>query len=403
MQRVAITGLGIISCIGNDPDSVTAALRDGASGVRFVEEYRALGLNSQVAGIPDISREAKIDRKLRRFMGDAAIYAYHAMRHAIDDAGITQTDIKDARTGLIIGSGVGSPFSHYQAMQTLRTRGLDKVLPYTVPQVMGSTCSANLAMAFQIGGPSYSLSAACATSAHCIGNAWELIRHGVIDRAFVGGSEEIQWTIAAPFDAMGALSTVWNDRPQQASRPFDTGRDGFVIAGGAGVLLLESEMAAHRRGARIHAYLSGYGASTGGSDMVLPDVPGCVRAMQLALAKAGNPAVDYINPHATSTPLGDTAELDAIRSVFACTVPAISATKGLTGHSIGAISAQEAILCVLMMKHGFIPKSANLDTLEATCQDMNIVRKTLHRSVDVVLSNSIGFGGTNASLVISRD
>jgi 3-oxoacyl-[acyl-carrier-protein] synthase-1 len=402
MQRVAITGLGITSCIGNGLECVTAALRSGSSGIRFVDEYRALGLNSQVAGIPDISCEPKIDRKLRRFMGDAAIYAYHAMRHAIDDARITQADIQDARTGLIIGSGVGSPFAHYHAMQTLRTRGLDKVLPYTVPQVMGSTCSANLAMAFGVGGPSYSLSAACATSAHCIGNAWEMIRHGVIDRAFVGGSEEIQWTIAAPFDAMGALSTRWNDHPQQASRPFDCQRDGFVIAGGAGVLLLESETTARQRGAHIHAYLSGYGASTGGSDMVVPDISGCARAMQLAMAQAGNPTVDYINPHATSTLLGDTAELDAIRSVFGHAIPAISATKGLTGHAIGAISAQEAILCVLMMKHGFIPNSANLDTLEPACRDMNIVRETIDQQIDVALSNSIGFGGTNASLVITR-
>lgn len=402
MQRVAITGLGITSCIGNDLERVTTALRTATSGIRFVEEFRALGLNSQVAGIPDISGEAKIDRKLRRFMGDAAIYAYHAMRHAIDDARIAQVDINDARTALIIGSGVGSPFAHYQAMHTLRTRGLEKVLPYTVPQVMGSTCSANLAIAFSIGGPSYSLSAACATSAHCIGHAWEMIRHGVIDRAFVGGSEEIQWTIAAPFDAMGALSTARNDRPQQASRPFDIDRDGFVIAGGAGILLLESEAAARQRGARIHAYLAGYGASTGGSDMVLPDVPSCERAMRLALASAGNPTVDYINPHATSTPLGDSAELAAIRKVFCDTDTAIAATKGLTGHAIGAISAQEAILCVLMMQHGFIPESLNLDTPDPACLDMNIVRKTRERPVDVALSNSIGFGGTNASLLISR-
>lgn len=402
MQRVAITGLGITSCIGNDLDSVTDALRHARSGIRFVEEYRELGLNSHVAGIPNVSGEVKIDRKLRRFMGDAAIYAYHAMRHAIADAEIAPADIQDARTGLIVGSGVGSPLAHYKAMETLRTRGLDKVLPYTVPQVMGSTCSANLAMAFRVGGPSYSLSAACATSAHCIGHAWELIRHGVIDRAFVGGSEEIQWTIAAPFDAMGALSTARNDRPQQASRPFDTDRDGFVIAGGAGILLLESESAARRRGARIHAYLTGYGATTGGQDMVLPDVPGCARAMQLALAQAGNPTVDYINPHATSTPLGDTAEIDAIRSVFGRDMPAISATKGLTGHAIGAISAQEAILCVQMMRHGFIPRSANLDSLDAACQDANIQQATVDRPIDVVLSNSIGFGGTNAALLIAR-
>lgn len=402
MQRVAITGLGITSCIGNELNSVVSALRTSTSGIRFIDEYRELGLNSQIAGIPDISGLPKIDRKLRRFMGDAAIYAYYAMRQAIDDASILPAEVEDSRTALIIGSGVGSPLTHFQAMSTLRTRGLDKVLPYTVPQVMGSTCSANLAMAFRIGGPSYSLSAACATSAHCIGNAWELIRHGVVDRAFVGGAEEIRWTIAAPFDAMGALSTGWNDRPQESSRPFDIHRDGFVIAGGAGVLLLESESAARKRGARIHAYLAGYGATTGGNDMVLPDVSSCARAMRIALEQAGNPIIDYINPHATSTPLGDTAELDAIRDVFGESTPAIAATKGLTGHSIGATSAQEAIFCVLMMQHEFIPKSANLNSLEPGYQHLNIIQQTLNRPINFALSNSIGFGGTNASLIFAH-
>lgn len=402
MQRVVITGLGIVSCIGNDLDTVADALRHSCSGVRQIPEYAEFGLNSRVAGIPDVSGEPAIDRKLRRFMGDASIYAYHAMRKAIEDAEIPADDIRSSRTALIVGSGVGSPYRHNQALEIFKERGLDKVLPYFVPQVMGSTTSANLALAFKVGGPSYSITAACASSAHCIGNASELIRHGVVDRAFVGGSEEVCWTSTVLFDAMGALSTRWNDRPEQASRPFDQGRDGFVIAGGAGILLLESEESARRRGAKIYGEVAGYGATSDGTDMVQPDARGASRAMQAALAAAGNPPIDYINPHATSTPLGDIAELDAIRKVFGTEIPPISGTKALTGHSIAAIGAQEAIFCLLMMERGFIAGSANLENIDTAYEDMPLVRQTTDRSISRCMSNSIGFGGTNASLVLVR-
>jgi 3-oxoacyl-[acyl-carrier-protein] synthase-1 len=402
MERVVITGLGIVSCIGNDLETVADALRHSRSGIRHVPEYEELGLSSRVAGIPDISGEPAIDRKLRRFMGDASIYAYHAMRKAIDDAEIPAEDIRSPRTALIVGSGVGSPYRHNQALEIFKEKGLEKLLPYYVPQVMGSTTSANLALAFKVGGPSYSITAACASSAHCIGNASELIRHGVVDRAFVGGSEEVCWTSTVLFDAMGALSTGWNNRPEQASRPFDQGRDGFVIAGGAAILLLESETAARRRGARIYGEVAGYGATSDGSDMVQPDVRGASRAMEAALAAAGSPRVDYINPHATSTPLGDTAELDAIRAMFGGDIPLISGTKGLTGHSIAAIGAQEAIFCLLMMDQGFVAGSGNLAAPDPGYEDMPLIRQTIRKDIDTCLTNSIGFGGTNASLVLAR-
>ncbi len=401
MQRVVVTGLGIVSCIGNELNTVVDALRNSRSGIRHVPEYAALGLNSQIAGIPDISMEPAIDRKLRRFMGDASIYAYHAMRKAIDDAGISVAEIRSPRTALIVGSGVGSPYAHHQAMELFKDKGIDKLLPYYVPQIMGNTVSANLNVAFDVGGPTYTITAACASSAHCIGNASDLIRHGVVDRAFAGGAEEIRWTTAVPFDAMHALSTRWNHRPEIASRPFDSGRDGFVIAGGAGILLLESEQAAKRRGARVYGTIAGYGATSDGADMVQPGVAGISAAMRAALAAAGSPRIDYINPHATSTPLGDAAELAAIREVFGGDPPAIAATKGLTGHSIGAISAQEAILCLLMMRHEFIAASANVVDLDAGAEDMPILRQTTNRSLTAIMSNSIGFGGTNASLVFA--
>ena len=403
MQRVVITGIGIVSCIGNDLDTVAEALRHSRSGIRQVPEYEALGLNSRIAGIPEISGEPPIERKLRRFMGDASIYAYHAMRKAIDDAEIAASELRSQRTALIVGSGVGSPYRHNQALEIFRERGLDKLLPYYVPQVMGSTTSANLALAFGIAGPSYSITAACASSAHCIGNASELIRHGVVDRAFVGGSEEVCWTSTVLFDAMGALSTRWNDRPEEASRPFDKDRDGFVIAGGAGMLLLESEEAARRRGASIYGTIAGYGATSDGTDMVQPDVKGASRAMQAALSQACNPRIDYINPHATSTPLGDAAELDAIRAVFAEEIPLIAGTKALTGHSIAAIGAQEAIFCLLMMQRGFVAASANLDKPDPDYLAMPLVKRTMDVEIGACISNSIGFGGTNASLVFIRD
>lgn len=391
--------MGIVSCLGNDPDSVEHSLRGGRSGIRHVPEYAELGLRSCVAGIPDIEKEPPVDRKLRRFMGDAALYAYHAMRRALDDAGLEPSQISHPRTGLIVGSGVGSPFEHVAAVDNLRSSGLSKVLPYTVPRVMGSTSSACLSTAFSILGTSFSLTSACATSAHCMGQAAELIRFGRQDIVFAGGAEEVKWTSTSLFDAMGALSTAYND--PTASRPFDVGRDGFVIAGGAGILVLEELEHARQRGARIHGELIGYGACCDGLDMVTPSSEGAARAMRLALADAGGP-VDYINAHATSTPLGDASELKAIRDVFGSEMPLISSTKGLSGHAIAASGAHEAIFSLLMLGRGFVAGCANVSGLDPACADMPIVTSCLARRIDTVLSNSFGFGGTNACLVFRR-
>lgn len=397
-----VTGLGIVSCIGNDPDTVAAALRDRRCGIRAIPEYSELGLRSWVAGVPDLSGEPAIDRKTRRFMADAAVYAHHAMRKAVDDAGLTPADVSHPRVGLIVGSGVGSPYQHDQALETFRDRGIAKLPPYYVPQVMGSTTSACLAMAYGIEGPSYSITSACASSAHCIGNGADLVRHGVVDRMFVGGAEEVCWTSTVLFDAMGALSTRRNHEPATASRPFDRDRDGFVIAGGAGILVLEAEETARARGARIYAEVGSYGATSGGKDMVQPSAEGAARAMRLALANAGLSKVDYINTHATSTPLGDIAELEAIRQVFPDTPPAVSSTKGLTGHSIAASGVHEAIFCLLMMERGFLAASANLFDPDPAAEGIPLLRETADRPVNAVLSNSIGFGGTNVSLVFRR-
>lgn len=402
MRRVVVTGLGIVSCIGNDLDVVADALRTSRCGIRHMPEYAELGLNSQIAGVPDLDGEAAIPRKQRRYMADAAIYAWHAMRKSVEDAAIGDADIRDPRTALIVGSGVGSPFRHHEAVTTFKSRGIDRMLPYYVPQVMGSTASASLVQAFGVGGPSYSITAACASSAHCIGNGYQMIRHGMVDRAFVGGAEEICWTTTMPFDAMGALSTCRNHAPTTASRPFDRDRDGFVIAGGAAILLIEAEEVARRRGARIYAELAGYGAVSDCSDMVQPNADGIARAMRSAWEQAGSPKIDYLNPHATSTPSGDIAELDAIRSVFANNLPAISATKGLTGHSIAAISAQEAVFCLLMMRDGFVAASANLENPDPGYEDFPIARQTTECRIDTALSSSIGFGGTNAALIFRR-
>ncbi|MDQ5878141.1 MAG: 3-oxoacyl-[acyl-carrier-protein] synthase [Pseudomonadota bacterium] len=399
MRKVVVTGLGIVSCIGNDLDVVADALRTSRCGIRHIPEYAELGLNSQIAGIPDLAGESVIPRKQRRYMADAAIYAWHAMRKSIDDAAISDAEIRDPRTALIVGSGVGSPFRHHEAVTAFKARGIDRLLPYYVPQIMGSTASACLVQAFGVGGPSYSITAACASSAHCIGNGYQMIRHGMVDRAFVGGAEEICWTTTMPFDAMGALSTHRNHEPEKASRPFDRDRDGFVIAGGAAVLLLEGEEIAQRRGARIYGEVAGYGTASDGSDMVQPNAGGIARAMHSAWEEAGSPKIDYINPHATSTPSGDIAELNAIRNVFGENIPAISATKGLTGHSIAAISAQEAILCLLMMRDGFVAASANLITPDDGCEAFPFVRRSTAQRIDTVLSASIGFGGTNAALI----
>jgi 3-oxoacyl-[acyl-carrier-protein] synthase-1 len=399
LRRVVVSGMGIVSCLGNDLGEVERSLREGRSGIRYVAEYADLGLRSCVAGIPDISREPPIDRKLRRFMGDAALYAHQAMRRAVEDSGLDPAMISHPRTGLIVGSGVGSPYEHVTAADNLRNFGLAKVAPYSVPRVMGNTTSACLSTAFGVQGISYSLASACASSAHCIGTGVDLIRFGKQDIVFAGGAEEVKWTSTALFDAMGALSTAYNDAT--ASRPFDRGRDGFVIAGGAGLLVLEELEHARRRGARIYGEVTGYGACCDGVNMVLPSAEGAVRTMQMALAEAGT-QIDYINAHATSTPVGDLSELEAIRTVFGSAAPPISSTKGLSGHSIAATAAQEAVFSLLMMNRGFIAGCANVTELDPACAGMPIVLACEERPIDTVLSNSFGFGGTNASLVFQR-
>jgi len=399
VRRVVVTGMGLVSCLGNDLGSVEQALRHGRSGVRPVPEYAELGLRSCVAGIPDVADEPPVDRKLRRFMGDAPLYAYHAARRALAESGLDAAQLTNSRTGLIVGSGVGSPFEHVAAIDKFREAGLSKVLPYTIPRVMGSTVSACLATAFGITGTSYALTSACATSAHCIGHAAELIRSGKQDVVIAGGAEEVSWTQTVLFDAMGALSTAYND--STASRPFDKERDGFVIAGGAGILVLEELEHACRRGANIIAELVGYGACSDGCDMVSPSPDGAARVMRLALEEAGG-SVDYINAHATSTPLGDVSELKAIETVFGDRVPRISSTKGLTGHPIAAAGVQEAIFSLLMLEHDFIAGCVNISELDSACAGLPIIVESIDSHLDTVMSNSFGFGGTNACLVFRR-
>ena len=401
MRRVVVTGMGLVSCLGNAANSVSRALREGISGIRYVPEYAELGLRSQVAGQPMIDLVAEIDRKLKRFMGDAAAYAYVSMREAIADAGLTLERIRHPRIGLIAGSGGGSPQWQIETGDILRDKGVRRIGPYMVPRTMCSTVSASLATAFGILGLSYSIAAACATSAHCIGAGADLIRHGAQDIVFAGGAEELHWGMTSQFDAMGALSTARNDTPEAASRPYDASRDGFVIAGGGGMLVLEDYEHAKARGARIHAELVGYGVTSDGADMVAPSGEGAVRCMQMALAQAGMP-IDYLNTHGTSTPLGDLVELDAVRSAFGSSVPPISSTKALSGHSLGAASVHEAIYSLLMLNEGFMAGSANIDELDEGARQMPILRETREARLSAVMSNSFGFGGTNASLVFAR-
>ncbi|WP_240097729.1 beta-ketoacyl-ACP synthase I [Thermomonas flagellata] len=398
MRRVAITGFGIASCLGNDAASVGAALREGRSGIRLLEDAVAHGLRSQVGGAVAVDLDAAIDRRLRRFMSDAAGYAWLAMRDAIADAGLDEAQVRHPRTGLIAGSGGGSSHWQVETADIARSRGVRRVGPYMVPRTMCSTVSANLATASGITGLSYSIAAACATSAHCIGAAADLIRHGAQDIVFAGGGEDLHWTMSAMFDAMGALSTRYNDRPQAASRPYDAGRDGFVIAGGGGMLVLEDWEHARARGARIHAELLGYGVTSDGADMVAPSGEGAVRCMRMALAGLQQP-VDYLNTHGTSTPLGDVTELEAVRAVFGEAMPPLSSTKALSGHSLGAASVHEAVYCLLMLREGFIAGSANIDELDPRCAGYPIVRESRQARLRTVMSNSFGFGGTNACLV----
>ncbi|QNU16090.1 beta-ketoacyl-ACP synthase I [Thermomonas sp. XSG] len=401
MRRVAITGMGITSCLGNDLDTVSRALREGRSGIRTLPDSVERGLRSQVGGAVDIDLDAVIDRKLKRFMSDAAAYSYVALRDAIADAGLSEAQVSNPRTGLIAGSGGGSSRWQVETADILRDRGVRKVGPYMVPRTMCSTVSANLATAFKIKGLSYSISAACATSAHCIGAGADLIRHGAQDIVFAGGGEDLDWTMTVMFDAMGALSSGRNDEPEKASRPYDAGRDGFVIGSGGGMLVLEDWDHAVARGAHIHAELVGYGVTSDGADMVAPSGEGAVRCMRMALEGVQRP-VDYLNTHGTSTPLGDIVELNAVREVFGDAVPPISSTKALSGHSLGAASVHEAIYSLLMLRDGFIAGSANIDNLDPGAEGFPIARESRDARLDVVMSNSFGFGGTNAALVFAR-
>ncbi|MCG8393042.1 MAG: beta-ketoacyl-ACP synthase I [Pseudomonadales bacterium] len=401
MRRVVITGMGIVSCLGNDADSVTQSLRTGRSGIRFKEEYKELGMRSHVAGSPEIALEDFIDRKPRRFMGDAAAYAYVAMQQAIADAGLEDNEVSNERTGLIAGSGGHSSFNQVEAADIARQRGVKRVGPYMVPRVMASTVSACLATPFKIKGINYSIASACATSAHCIGNAAEQIQLGKQDVVFAGGGEEEHWTLSCLFDGMGALSSKYNDTPQTASRAYDADRDGFVIAGGGGMVVLEELEHAKARGAKIYAEVVGYGATSDGHDMVAPSGEGAARCMRQALANVDDP-VDYINAHGTSTPVGDVAELKAIREVFGDDCPDIGSTKSLSGHSLGAAGVHEAIYSLLMMQHDFTAISANISNLDEKADGLPILVTGKDRGPKTVLSNSFGFGGTNASLVLRK-
>ena len=404
VRRAVVTGLGIVSSIGNNKDEVLDSLREGRSGITFCEVYRDLGFRSHVHGSLKVTLEDVLDRKVRRFMGDGAAYNYLAMEQAVADAGLTQDEVSNERTGLIMGSGGPSTMNLVLAADTVREKGARKVGPFMVPRTMSSTNSATLATPFKIKGVSYSVSSACATSAHCIGNAAELIQLGKQDTVFAGGGEELHWSMTILFDAMPALSSNFNDTPEQASRAYDVKRDGFVIAGGAGVVVLEELEHAKARGAKIYAELAGYGATSDGYDMVQPSGDGAVRCMRMAMAGVEEP-VDYINAHGTSTPVGDVRELEAMRDVFRDRdyFPFFSSTKSLTGHSLGAAGVHEAIYCLLMMENDFICASANVKELDPEADGMPIVVERRDGvSLNCVLSNSFGFGGTNATLLFKR-
>ncbi|MDG1687475.1 MAG: beta-ketoacyl-ACP synthase I [Gammaproteobacteria bacterium] len=402
MKRVVVTGLGITSCLGLDAESVTESLRTGRSGIKFKQEYADMGFRSHIAGSVDIDFKEYIDRKVLRFMGDAAAYAYISMQQAIADAGLTEDQVSNPRTGLVMGSGGASSSNQVEAADIMRDKGLRRVGPYRVTQVMGSTTSACLATPFKIKGVNYSMSSACATSAHCIGNAMEQIQLGKQDIVFAGGAEEEHWTMSSLFDAMGALSTKYNDTPDKASRAYDADRDGFVIAGGGGVLVLEEYEHAKARGAKIYAELTGYGATSDGYDMVAPSGEGAIRCMQQATSTVNNP-IDYINAHGTSTPVGDLAELGAIKAAFGDDMPMVGSTKSLSGHSLGAAGVQEAIYSLLMMENDFIAASANVDNLDPEAEGVPIIRERKDNAgLKTIMSNSFGFGGTNACLVFEK-
>ena len=400
-RRVVITGTGIVSCIGNDNATVEASLRESRSGIRAMPEFTELGMRSQVAGIPQIDLEALIDRKQLRFMGDAAAYAQIALTQAIAESGLTPEQVSHPRTGLIMGSGGGSPANQIEAADTLREKGIRRVGPYQVTRCMSSTVSACLSTNFAIKGINYSITSACSTSAHCIGSAAQQIAWGMQDVMFAGGGEELSWGMSLLFDGMGAMSSKYNATPEKAARAYDANRDGFVIAGGGGAVVLESLEHALARGANILGEVVGFGATSDGEDMVAPSGDGAIACMRQAIEGLDGP-IDYINTHGTSTPVGDVPELRAIREVFGEQIPPFSSTKSLTGHSLGATGVQEAIYCLLMINKGFIAGSANVETPDPAVEGMPLVTVTRDASLRQVLSNSFGFGGTNASLVLRR-
>jgi len=402
MKRVVVTGIGIVSCIGNNQEEVKNSLLNTKSGIKFSEEYKKYNFKSQICGTPNIKLEDHIDRKSMRFMGDGSAYNYIAMKEAVKDSGLSEKDISNEMTGIIMGSGGPSIKNVVFAVDSTRDSSPKKMGPFIVPRTMASTVSATLAVPFKIKGVNYSISSACATSGHCIGNAMELIQLGKQKVVFAGGGEEIHWAMSAMFDAMTALSSKYNDSPETASRPYDKTRDGFVISGGAGVLVLEEYEFAKARGANIYAELTGYGATSDGYDMVAPSGEGAVRCMKMAL-KTSKAKLDYINSHGTSTPVGDITELQAIDKALSGEVPKISSTKSLTGHPLGAASVHEAIYCLIMMKNNFIAASANIKDMDEEAKKYSIVTKVESNvKLNSIMSNSFGFGGTNATLIFER-
>ena len=402
MRRVVITGLGVVSCLGNDKASVTESLKHGTSGIRKNEEFAEMGFRSQISGATDIDVKDHIDRKALRFMGDAAAFAYVAMDEAIKESGLTEAEVSNERTGIIMGSGGTSCASQLECADIIRSRGVKRAGPYRVTQIMGSTVSACLATPFKIKGYNYSMTSACATSSHCIGNATELIQWGKQDIVFAGGGEELHWNMAGAFDAMGALSSRYNDAPETASRPYDANRDGFVISLGAGCVVLEEYQHAKARGARIYAELVGYGATSDGYDMVAPSGEGAQRCMRMALENVEGP-LDYINTHGTSTPAGDITELEGIKAVLGDDLPPVGSTKSLSGHSLGAAGVHEAIFSLLMMDNNFLAASANIETLDSGAEGIPLLRERQDNvQINQMMSNSFGFGGTNAALVFRK-
>ena len=400
MRRAVITGIGVVSSIGNNKEEVLESLRAGKSGIAFNQEFADYKLRSNVSGKIDIDVKEHVDRKAMRFMGDAAAYSYISMAQAIEDAGLSDEQVSNERTGLLVGSGGGSSKWQVEAADILREKGVKRVGPYMVPRTMASTTSACLATPFKIKGVNYSISSACATSAHCIGHAVEQIQLGKQDVIFAGGGEELHWTLAMEFDAMGALSTKYNDTPEKASRTYDANRDGFVISAGGGIVVVEELEHALARGAHIYAEITGYGATSDGYDMVAPSGEGAVRCMRQAMQHVDS--IDYLNTHGTSTPVGDVKELGAIQEVFGGNSPMISATKAMTGHALGAAGVHEAIFSLLMLEHGFVAPSINVDELDEQAAGLNIVTEAKDVELNTVMSNSFGFGGTNATLVMSK-